>query len=280
VKDEELKFLVFATLLTPPGIVIFGRMLARIREHGGRVITEKFGIPDLFMAFFLAAFFALGALAPSPKVPPIPDSLPAPAATALKAEDVLSNAAGSVLILSIVIGFLAVRRLPVADLFGLRKFGLLKAGITGALLVAAIFPLLLLVTLLMQVVMREQAKEQEVVQFFRDAAGTNQLPGVTAMLFMAVLVAPIVEESIFRGYLYGVFKSWAGPIPSLIFTAGLFAAVHANIAVLPALLILSVGLTIAYEWSGSILVPIAMHAAFNGTQLILLLGSPHLRPPS
>ena len=79
VKDEEFKFLIFAALLTPPGIVIFGRMLARIREYGGRVVTEKFGIPDLFMAFFLAAYFALCALVPSHEGPAIPDSLPAPA---------------------------------------------------------------------------------------------------------------------------------------------------------------------------------------------------------
>jgi membrane protease YdiL (CAAX protease family) len=156
-------------------------------------------------------------------------------------------------------------------MLGLRKVGLWKAGITGGLLVAAIFPALMVATVVTQTIFRGQAKEQEVVQFFREAAGTNQNASVAALFIMAVVVAPVVEEVVFRGYLYAVFKSWAGSFASMVFTATLFAAVHNNLAVLPSLLILAVGLTIAYEWSGSILVPIAMHASFNGMQLGLML---------
>jgi len=265
VKQEELQFLAYAALLMPPGILIFGRMLARIREHGGRVLTEKFGIPDLFMSFFLAAFFALGVLAPSSQ-----SAAPSPASV-LKTEDVMNSAIASLIILIVVIGFLMVRRISPVEMLGLQKFGLWKAGITGGLLVAAIFPALMVATLITQSIFRGQAKEQEVVQFFREAAGTNQQASVVALFVMAVVVAPVVEEVIFRGYLYAVFKSWAGSFASMVFTATLFAAVHNNLAVLPSLLILAVGLTIAYEWSGSILVPIAMHASFNGMQLGLML---------
>lgn len=264
-KQEELQFLAYAALLMPPGILIFGRMLARIRDHGGRVTTDKFGIPDLFMGFFLAAFFALGILAP-----PV-QTVATPPANVLKTEDVMSSAAFSIIILMIVMGFLMVRKISPAETLGLHKFGLWKAGITGALLVAAIFPVLMVATLLMQSIFRGQAKEQEVVQFFREAAGTEQHASVAALFVMAVIVAPLVEEVIFRGYLYAVFKSWAGSFASMVFTAALFSAVHNNLAVLPSLLILAVGLTIAYEWSGSILVPIAMHASFNGMQLGLML---------
>lgn len=274
-KSEALQFLVYAALLTPPGILIFGRMLARIREHGGRVMTDKFGIPDYFMAFFLAVFFAIGALTSAGE-----SSAPNPVANTMKTEDVLTGSAGSILLLAIVIGFLAVRKLSPADLFGLRRIGILKAGVIGVLLVAAIFPLLMLATFFMQLLLRAQAKEQEVVQFFREAAGANQIPSVAAMFLMAVVVAPVFEEVIFRGYLYGVFKRWAGSFASLIFTAALFAAAHNSVTVLPSLVLLAVGLTIAYEWSGSILVPIAMHASFNATQLILMLGSLHYQPAS
>ena len=264
---EELQFLVFAALLTPPGVLIFGRMLARIGRQGGRVRTDKFGIPDLFMGFFLAILFTVGALfAPS-------DATVVQAASVMKTEDVLSSVFSSLLILSIVIGFLWIRKISPAELFGLQKISLFKAGVIGILLIAAIFPILLVVTYLVQAALHGQVKEQEVVQFFREAAGANEQASVAALFFMAVVVAPIVEEVIFRGYLYAVFKSWAGPVASLIFTAALFSAVHNNVAVLPSLLILAVGLTIAYEWSGTILVPIAMHASFNAIQLIMLLGA-------
>ena len=273
-KQEELHFLVFAVLLAPPGILIFGRMLARIRAQGGRVTTEKFGIPDYFMGFFLAGVFAMGVLVTAGRSPTTP------VANALKAEDIMENMMGSFLILSIVLGFLLVRRIPLREVFGLQKVGVVKAGITGGLLMAAIFPILMVATMFMQVLLREQAKEQEVVQVFRHAAGTNQTSMVATLFFMAVVVAPVFEEVVFRGYLYGVFKRWSGPIASLIFTAVLFAALHQSVTVLPSLVLLAAGLTIAYEWSGSLLVPIAMHASFNCINLIMMLGTSNLRPAS
>ncbi len=50
----------------------------------------------------------------------------------------------------------------------------------------------------------------------------------TAMLFvaMAVLVAPLVEETVFRGYLYPMFARWIGVGPSIILTGVLFGLMH------------------------------------------------------
>ena len=264
-KEEELHFLIFAALLAPPGLLIFGRMLLRIRANGGRVLTERFGIPDLFMGFFLAGFFALGAML-SP-----PQSGPMPAASIMKVEEIINGAVSSLIMLSIVVGFLWAREISPTELFGIRKLSFWRAALIGVLLVAAMFPILMLSTVLTQMGMRGEAREQEVVQFFREAAGANQPLSIAAMYVMAVIVAPVVEEVIFRGYFYAVFKKWAGGFASLIFTAALFAVVHTNVAVLPSLMILAVGLTLAYEWSGSILVPIAMHATFNGMQLGMIL---------
>jgi uncharacterized protein len=276
-KQEELQFLVFWALLAPFGILVFGRMLARIRERGGRVVAEKFGIPDFFMAFFLAGLFAAGALMTTGQST---GTNPAPAAAALKTTDILENMAGSFIMLGIVLGFLLVRRMSPAELFGLRKVGLLKAGATGGLLVIAILPLLLIATMFMQLLLREKAREQEVVQIFREAAGANQTWNVVALFVMAVVVAPIFEEVVFRGYLYGVFKRWAGSIASLVFTATLFAALHQSVTVLPSLVLLAIGLTIAYEWSGSLLVPIAMHASFNCVNLVMMLAIPKISLPT
>ena len=39
---------------------------------------------------------------------------------------------------------------------------------------------------------------------------------------------------------------------------------------LPALFVLALCLTIAYEWTGSLFVPIAMHAMFNSMNLLLM----------
>jgi membrane protease YdiL (CAAX protease family) len=39
---------------------------------------------------------------------------------------------------------------------------------------------------------------------------------------------------------------------------------------MPGLTVLALGLTLAYEWSGSILVSIFMHAWFNATTLLVM----------
>ena len=50
----------------------------------------------------------------------------------------------------------------------------------------------------------------------------------TALLFMAmaVLVAPLVEETLFRGYLYPLFARSFGVAPSIVVTGVLFGLMH------------------------------------------------------
>ena len=50
----------------------------------------------------------------------------------------------------------------------------------------------------------------------------------------------------------------------------LFAAVHAHIPSAAPLFVLGGCLTLAYEWSGSILVSMTMHALFNSLTLTAL----------
>ena len=122
----------------------------------------------------------------------------------------------------------------------------------------------------MQHYLQGEAKEQEIVTLYRDVARAGDASNVALLLFVAVMFQPVVEEIIFRGYFYAVFKSWAGSLASAIATATLFATIHTTVVAFPALLILALALTLAYEWSGSLLVPISMHMAFNGVQLALL----------
>jgi membrane protease YdiL (CAAX protease family) len=119
-------------------------------------------------------------------------------------------------------------------------------------------------------------KEQDVVTMFRETQKAGDQRILVMMVFVAVIFQPIVEEVLFRGYFYGVFKGWAGTAASAIFTATLFAAIHVNVAALGPLLVFALFLTLAYEWSGSLMVPIAMHMTFNGVQLAILTWAPNL----
>ena len=68
---------------------------------------------------------------------------------------------------------------------------------------------------------------------------------------------------IFRLFLYGVLKRYFGRGFGLVVNALLFAAVHVHLPSFGPLFVLGSCLTLAYEWSGSILVPMTMHALFN-----------------
>ena len=84
------------------------------------------------------------------------------------------------------------------------------------------------------------------------------------MAVAAVLVAPVSEELVFRGYLYPAAKKFAGPWMAAICTGLVFAAAHGSLVALLPLFIFGVVLAVLYEKTGSIWAPVAVHFCFNG----------------
>jgi len=92
------------------------------------------------------------------------------------------------------------------------------------------------------------------------------------LAILAVVVAPLIEETVFRGMFQSMIRSHLGrPWPAIIATSVLFVMVHANLSHWPALFALSLGLGYAYEKSGSLFRPIFMHVLFNGATIALKL---------
>jgi membrane protease YdiL (CAAX protease family) len=87
---------------------------------------------------------------------------------------------------------------------------------------------------------------------------------------LAIVIAPFAEEFIFRFFLYGVLKRYFGRGIGLILNALLFGAVHVHLPSLGPLFVLGSCFTLAYEWTGSILVSMTMHALFNFISLSAL----------
>lgn len=110
--------------------------------------------------------------------------------------------------------------------------------------------------------------KQEVVKAFAEADD----PAMLGMLVvLAVVVAPLTEEILFRGYLYPVSKRFIGRWPAMIFGALVFAAIHNNAQALVPLFALAILLTLAYEFTGSIWAPIGIHTLFNGATVCVQL---------
>jgi len=92
------------------------------------------------------------------------------------------------------------------------------------------------------------------------------------LAFVAVVVAPLIEETIFRGLFQTTIRSYLGrPWLAIIVTSALFASVHENLTHWPALFVLALGMGYSYEKSGSLWRPIFMHAIFNGMSIAAAL---------
>jgi len=69
-----------------------------------------------------------------------------------------------------------------------------------------------------------------------------------------------------------VGKRFLGPVPAGFLSAMLFAASHSNLGSLASLFVLAVCFLLAYERTGSLLVPVGMHALFNSLNLLAIFG--------
>ena len=240
--------------------VVFGGLLGGIRHEGGKVRAKTYELPELLISLVLGGFFAALVV----KTMLRPDAGDAPKVTL---DQVLPNAA---LFAAMFIGialFLRFRGIDLTRALGLDRVPVVRAMAIGLGLIVAAFPLVLCAGLIMQMVLRQEAQEQELVTLFKEAAQKSNGAAVGQIMFAGALIAPICEEFLFRGFFYIVFKRYLGALASAVLTSALFAAFHVNLAAFPSLFVLALCFTIAFETTGSLLVPITMHALFNGAQL-------------
>ena len=87
---------------------------------------------------------------------------------------------------------------------------------------------------------------------------------------VAILLAPLAEEMLFRGILYPAIKQAGFPRVALWGTALLFAVTHHNAATFLPLMLLAVALALLYEKTNNLLAPITAHSLFNAMNFLVL----------
>jgi membrane protease YdiL (CAAX protease family) len=92
------------------------------------------------------------------------------------------------------------------------------------------------------------------------------------LFLLACVWAPVVEETLFRGALFGYLRRSFSWVISGIITGLIFAALHPQgwIAI-PALAVIGFNLSVIREWRGSIIAPITAHALSNGSVVLILI---------
>jgi uncharacterized protein len=242
------------------GVAAYSYVVRRVGVGGGKVNSDGFKEPDLILAVAFILWVVLNIVSAFGQ--PQKD---------VTQNEIVRGAATFLAIVVLLLMFMAFRGIN-----PLRQFGVTRVNVFVCLglavgLVLAAQPLILITEALTEYAMHGQAQPQNVVEFFVNASEKSDLHAEAVMMLLAVIVAPIAEETIFRGYLYGVLKRYLGAVGAGILSAGLFAAMHMNLAALPALFVLALCLTLAYEATGSLLVNICMHGFFNLTMLVMIL---------
>jgi membrane protease YdiL (CAAX protease family) len=87
---------------------------------------------------------------------------------------------------------------------------------------------------------------------------------------LAVLAAPVFEEFIFRGLVFGGLRRSVRPGLAALASAAIFAIVHPPSAV-PPVFVLALCAATVYQRSGLLLAPILTHALYNAAVLLLQL---------
>ena len=162
-----------------------------------------------------------------------------------------------------VLVLLRVRSVPLRPLVGpLRPVGR-QLGIGAGLGLAAIVASSIVVSLLVTLSGSDATPDQVLTG---DIAETPLQLALAVLA--AVVLAPLAEELIFRGLLHRSLRTRMRLVPATIISSVIFAIVHVDVALsqplaLVGLTLVGAVMAIAYERTGSLLVPVVIHATHN-----------------
>jgi membrane protease YdiL (CAAX protease family) len=111
--------------------------------------------------------------------------------------------------------------------------------------------------------------------------------GAMLLMAMAVFVAPFVEETVFRGYLYPLFAKSLGVLPGILITGALFGLMHGaqlgwTWGLVGLLTLVGVIFTFARARTGTVVASFLLHLGYNSmiavTSIIATKGFTQMPP--
>ena len=146
------------------------------------------------------------------------------------------------------------------------KFVLNKKDIKRTLkYFVAFLPVIFIMSFLCKIMLFEYEEQKLVVEIKK-----NFNNNLLFNFFLIIIVAPIIEEIVFRGLFYKTLKNFIPFVQASIISSLIFAIIHENILSLTILFLLSLYLTWIYERTNSILYSILTHSIFNFLNLLLI----------
>lgn len=245
------------------------RMLRHYRpqaswNHEGQVLSRPYAAPDLIVLGVLGLFFILA-------IKPQDAGGEGGAASMSDSGLVLSMVFNLIVCAALLIYLHRFRGLNPAELFGLQHIHWRTLAI-----VVLVFTVTALISVnLISAATVDKLKDiwpdlqpQETVKAFQASGGIGFK---ILVVIAAVVIAPLAEETLFRGFVYGVLKRYTDAPFAALSSSLMFAIVHMHVGSLVPLWMLAVLFCIAYEISGCLLAPMLLHAIFNGVSIIGML---------
>lgn len=228
----------------------------------GQVLSRPYGAPDLLVLALLGSLYVSTMQPPSGEAA---DTAITSVALVLNMVVTLMVCAGLLLYLN------RVRSLNPAQLFGLQHVhwrSILKVVLVFAIISIVSVSLVAILTQQWLQKVWPELKPQDMVETFQASGALDVKLLVT---FTAVIIAPLSEEILFRGFVYGVLKRYTDAPFAILASSLMFAIIHMHLGSLAPLCLLAILFCIAYEITGCLLVPMFLHMIFNSTSLVIML---------
>lgn len=270
---DQLITLFSSTLMS---IMIIAVAVGAFRQAQGTDLPRKWNVSvshldalDIAMCGIIVLYFSMGALMAA-FTPPGASAPPTTTNQELESYKVLNGT-----FLNLVLAFVLLVRMFHSgrlEALGLKKHSLkalIGAPVAGYIVVLLIHFLLDRAGLFQWIEQATDAPaEQSIVSVLRTS---SDVPLIAVICFSAAIAAPLVEELIFRGYLYPIMKKYTGVWFALISTSLLFGIIHVSLVPLIPLAIFGAVLVLLYEYTGTIWTPIIAHCIFNTATLVNIL---------
>lgn len=177
-------------------------------------------------------------------------------------------------LLVIVLGLLFVRR-GERKLFGPGSWSLRKSLGGAALAMSILLGLMVAIGLVGKLVATSKGAHHPAALGIEELiAALHSQYGVGAVVLVAVVVAPITEELVFRSIMLDVFARYMPFFAANVLQAILFAGAHAELSRLPYLFVLGFFAGSLRRRSGGLLPSIFLHMINNALATLLALSTP------
>jgi hypothetical protein len=168
------------------------RVRGDAKAFGVNTATRTFGLPEAILSGVLIVFLLLN-IGASVSHPSIDFSAPT----------LLGNFLLMAFVVLFIAAFLQLRGFDVGSLAGFSRITFLRVLSTGAVLLFFAYPLILWADIITQRLFGGGSSRQNVVEFF---SGSRTIEQRIMIIVFAIAIAPVIEEFLFRFFLYNVNK--------------------------------------------------------------------------